>query len=297
MSTINAKDWNSRLYHHPETPGEHMPPVAPECSRAHARIVLDVDGVQQVIEAIPARDATPEDKVRLCGLQVVLPHPAHKGPFSWSDPSGHMVGIRYGTDPVYGRDTVTLDRGPSVVTFLWSIVEGELFAGLIEERRATRVSPENPEGWTVTPCAGLVDPGKDVRTTSDLEVAQEIGVCQGETILLAGEPINQCVAWIVNPLDPESGTEQFHGISVAAREIDARLLEVDPDEPGHLRFKAEALGARQEDHTPNAGLEKIGVTRFYPFEELVKLGAGWNQFIARLLGHLIETGRLTFNWK
>lgn len=188
-------------------------------------------------------------------------------------------------------DTCRLTGPGGVVSALFSIVNGQLLIGLIEERRTLDYDPiAHPKATVLGMPRGYVaKPGASSAVAALTELNEEVGVLPTlEPQMAAGEPINPDNAW--HDYTRKSDGTQGGGAEVCLFEVEQRLLVPSEDEGS---YKLNASYPREK----GSPWEKIGRCQFDPWHLVVQKRDGMNLFgFARLMSELFALGRvqLTF---
>lgn len=189
-------------------------------------------------------------------------------------------------------DTCRLTGPGGVVSALFSIVNGQLLIGLIEERRTLEFDPiAHPKATVLgTPRGYLAKPGAGAVDAARTELAEEVGknLPTLEPHMAAGEPINPDNAW--HDYTRKSDGTQGGGAEVCLFEVEQHLLVPSEDEGS---YKLNASYPREK----GSPWEKIGRCQFDPWHLVVQKRDGMNLFaFARVMSELFALGRaqLTF---
>lgn len=260
-----------------------------------------------------------EDNPEIAYLEMGLHHPASSGrkePFKWIKPPSHLHFIGYGLDRLGLKDNfINIQHGGSV-NVVWTLVEGRIFVARVKQKRSTRITLQNPDGWTWSLSRGNLDPKATVLRliskkdepdtardaaidTANEELEQEIGKFQAnEPVKLTGEVIKtQDSSWFRGYYrDGANGAVMLGGIEAIAREVPSGLIEPDPENEGNYRFKIGQLGPRAED-TAKGLPEFIGKSSFAPLKAVLQGVDLFDTLAGLLIPYLEDQGRLTMTVK
>lgn len=211
------------------------------------------------------------------------------------DPSTRLGQLEYGAEPnpdgsPSKYDTFIFHEMGGAVTLPFTIVDGAVFVAVVEQRRFCEAHVKyNPSGKIENAPRGFHNVGATARQTATDELKTEVGVFEGETFRLPGQPFNANNSWF--SYEDELGEDgaslgQGGAIPYAVR-VNAALLE--PVEGGRYRIKPDHLGERAK----GSPYELIGRCTFVRWQTAVGLRDGFTAVaVARLLAYLETSGQL-----
>ncbi len=194
-------------------------------------------------------------------------------------PDESLLGyLEYGAEPkadgtLSAYDTFIFKERGGAATMPYVFIEGELYVGVVEQRRNPEVDPEyNPTGkvWNVP--RGFNNFKGLMADTAARECRGEVGVFEGEIFRLPGENVNANNAWFA--YYPEQGLNG-ESVLVPVRQGGVAMFAVEV-RPNHLvksadgdwyAFSPEALGPRPK----GSPYEVIGSCRFIRVYDAVDL--------------------------
>lgn len=300
----------------PEIETGHFDLVPPGEGRTHFRILFrDMETGKLEFETFGPGSG---NKREIAYMEMGLHHPASSNrgeAFKFGKPGTHLHFIGYGLDRLGLKDNfINIQHGGSV-NVVWTLVEGRIFVARVKQKRSTRITLDNPEGWTWSLSRGNLDPkatglqvvGKVAEPgaardaaidTADEELEQEIGKFQANAPVKLTEVIKtQDSSWFKGYFrDGANGATMLGGIEAIAREVPSGLIEPDPENEGSYRFKIGQLGPRAED-TAKGLPEFIGKSSFAPLKVVLQGVDLFDALASLLIPYLEDQGRLTMTIK
>ena len=216
------------------------------------------------------------------------------------DPATRLGRLEYGAEPKAdgtpsAYDTFIFHELGGAVTLPFAFVDGNLFVAVVEQRRFCETHSEyNPSGKVENAPRGFHNVGAAAQQTATDELKSEVGVFEGETFRLPGQPQNANNSWFSyeDELDQDGESVGQGGVIPHAVKVNSAFLEAT--EAGRYRIKPEHLGERKK----GSPYEMIGNCTFLPWQEAVQLRDGFTACaVARLLVNLENSGQLKLETK
>jgi hypothetical protein len=217
------------------------------------------------------------------------------------NPDGTRLGrLNYGAEPgkdgtASAYDTWVYTETGGAVTLPYAIVNGELYVGVVEQRRHVEVHPEyNPSGMILNAPRGSHNVKREATATAREELKEEVGVFVADTVRLHGENINANNAWFAYMDELEGGTTAGQGgVTCFAVEVNAKHLLANVGPMGGVFYNTYRMDEKFLGERPKGSpYEMIGKCVFVTWHTALRLRDGFTHSATlRLLAFLAGTGR------
>jgi hypothetical protein len=207
--------------------------------------------------------------------------------------------LEYGAEPGVDEapspyDTWLFFELGGVVTLPFSILDGRLLVGVVEQRRFAELHPVwNPRGMVCNAPRGFHNWRREADETALRELRGEVGVFPGETFDLGGEALNFNNSWMKYRDQLQEGKPVAQGgVKTFGVEVNPDFLEKRDDRA--YVIKSDRLGERPK----GSPYEIIGRCLFLGWTEATNLrDTPTVASIARLLACLLRQNRVSISLK